>query len=329
MKKSMLLLIFISFTTDSYNQIVKGTVFDKDNKKPVIHASIYFNGTMVGTNTDENGYFILDVSKYPSMPLSVSALGYELVTLSDYSRDKQFVVYLTPKVFELKDVVVSDESLVKKRKANMKVFRSCFLGTTSNGLLSEILNEKEIHFIYDESDAIKAYSSEPLIIENRGLGYKVTFFLEEFEYDRKKDSWFFLGNILFNEDLNIEESLHERYERRRRIAFKGSKMHFFRTLWNTQLDSSGFQITDTKGKILTCEDIVIEADSVNKFLYYPEMLNIYYQTPEQSSFIDFKQDQVYFDKSGFFDALGIIWGGVMARQLIGDWLPYEYSLPEE
>jgi hypothetical protein len=329
MKKSILLLIFICFSIDSYSQIVKGTVLDKDNKKPVTHASIYISGTMVGTNSDDNGLFKLDVSKYLSMPLSISALGYDQVTLAGFSSEEPVVVYMTPKVFELKDVVISGKSLIKARKANLKIFRSCFLGTTPNGLLSNILNEEDIHFKYDESDTVRAYSSKPIIIENKGLGYIVSFFLDEFEYDRRNNCWFFLGNILFNEDLNIDESLKKRYEKRRRNAFLGSKMQFLRALWNNELDSTGFQVSDIKGKNLAYKDIVIIDDDDAKFLWYPEMLVIYYRNSEPAGSIIFKEEKVYFDQSGYFDALNIIWGGKMSRQLIGDWLPYEYILPVE
>jgi hypothetical protein len=327
MKRSILLLIFICCNLNSFNQIVKGTVFDLNNKEPIYHASIYFNGTMTGTNSDENGFFRLDISKHPAMPLSVSALGYDQVTLSGFSLKEPLVVYLSPRVFELKDVVISDKSLVKVRKENMKIFRSCFLGTTSNGLLSDILNGEDIHFIYDMSDTLKAYSIEPIIIENRGLGYTVTFFLDAFEYDRKNESWYFLGNILFSEDLNIDEYLRNRYDRRRRASFMGSKMQFFRALWNDELDSAGFQVNDINGKELTYKDIVIEYDDSTKYLWYPEMLYIYYRNSAPASSINFKEEEVYFDQSGYFDALSILWGGEMSRQLIGDWLPYEYVLP--
>jgi hypothetical protein len=109
----------------------------------------------------------------------------------------------------------------------------------------------------------------------------------------------------------------------------GSKMQFLRALWNNELDSTGFEVKDTNGKALNYEDIVIEEDADTKYLWYPEMLFINYRFSLEPSRIDFKQNPVYFEKSGFFDALNIIWGGQMAKQLIGDWLPYEYIFPEK
>lgn len=328
MKKSIIVFISVLFFLNANGQIIKGNVYDLTDKKPINHASIYFNGTMVGTISDEKGFFKLDVSKYPSMPLSVSALGYDAVTLKGYSSEKPVEIYMTPKIFELKDVVISDKSLAKARKANMSIFRSCFLGKTPNGMLSDILNEEDIHFSYDEGDTLKAYSTRPLIIENRGLGYVVTFFLDEFEYYRRNEGWFFLGTILFNEEINMEESLRKRYEKRRRNAFMGSKMQFFRVLWKNELDSAGFQVKDTSGKILNYSDIVIEDDGIIKYLWYPEILFIHYRTDQSPSSIEFRQDEVFFEESGFFDALGIVWGGQMAKQLIGDWLPYEYTITD-
>jgi len=62
-------------------------------------ATVYFNGTFVGTHSDQNGYFELDISKYKSMPLTVSALGYYTVTISDLSSAKYYRILLVPKVF--------------------------------------------------------------------------------------------------------------------------------------------------------------------------------------------------------------------------------------
>jgi hypothetical protein len=283
----------------------------------------------VGTNSGQDGSFRLDISKYPSMPLSISALGYNIVTLTGFSHNKPVSVYMTPKVFELKDVVVSDQSLVKVRKGYMKLFRSTFLGTTPNGSLSTISNEDDIHFIYDKSDTIKAYAVEPLKIENKGLGYTITFFLDEFEYDRRNDGFFFVGNIFFNEDLNTDESLKQRYEWRRKSAFKGSKMHFLRALWSNELSLNGFWIEDIRGKPIKYEDMITEDEDGNKYLWYQEKLIIYYLKSEPSGFIIFKKDKVYFEKSGFFDAMNLIWGGEIAKKRIADWLPYEYTIPDK
>jgi len=329
MKKSVLLVVFLTFSSYVFCQVIKGTVSDVMDKKPVQFAYVYIGGTMVGTNTDSDGFFKLDISNYPGIPLTISAIGYYQFTLKDYPKSEPVKVFMTPKVVELQEVVVSDKSLARTRKANLKLFRSAFLGSTVNGSLSVISNEDDIHFIYDGSDTLKAYSVEPLRIENRGLGYIVTYFLEEFEYDRKSNSFYFLGNILFDEDLGTDELVRQKIERRRESSYKGSRMHLIRELWNNHLDSTGFQLEDRNGKRVRYIDIVEDDDGTNKYFWYPEKLTVYYRLSEPEGFIYFKDEPVYFDKSGYFDPMNIIWGGNISNQRIGDWLPYEYTLPKE
>ncbi len=329
MKRLVVFVFFIFFSLSAYNQIIKGTVFNKKDKKPVHLASIYFNGTVVGTNSDENGRFELDVSKYPSMPLTVSALGYNTLTLSDFSIEDEMVIYLTSRVFELKEVVVSGKALVWARKANLRLFRQSFLGTTPNALKSRILNEEDIHFIYDQSDTLKAYTSKPLIIENNALGYIITYFLEEFQRDKTNDIFFFNGNILFKEQIKTDTALNIRYERKRKSVYVGSKMQFFRALWNNDLKSASFVIKDTYNKILDYSDIVTVDEGGNKYLKYNGKLFIYHHSTNPVGYITLLTDNVYFDKTGFFDPMNIVWGGLMAKQLIADWLPYDYMPPGE
>lgn len=68
MQKVILLCLLISLSAKAYNQIIKGTIFDNKTKEIVYSASVYINGTSVGTLSDQNGNFKLDISKYRLMP---------------------------------------------------------------------------------------------------------------------------------------------------------------------------------------------------------------------------------------------------------------------
>lgn len=325
MKKSFAFLVFLCTCVNVNCQILSGRIYDARDKTPINFASVYFSGTFTGTHSDQDGYFELDVSEFKSMPLTITALGYDQVSLNGFSFSKPVEINLKRRVFELEEVVVSGENLTRARRSNMQLFRSSFLGTTTNGLLSTIINEEDIHFKYDESDTLKAYASKPIQIENKGLGYTITYFLDKFEFYRNDSTFFFLGNIFFNEDLSTSGSLRQRYEKRRISAFKGSVMHFFRALWNDDLDSNGFWIKDSDGNTIGYSDIVKEDGMHNKYIWYPEMLVIHYKSKEPAGYINFRQNKVLFERSGFFDPVNIIWGGQMIRQRVGDWLPYDYS----
>ncbi len=82
-------------------------------------------------------------------------------------------------------------------------------------------------------DTLKAFALKPILIINKALGYNITYYLDKFEYYKPGNSFFFMGNIIFNED-STKKML---YERRRKNAFLGSRMHFFRALWTDDLNS--------------------------------------------------------------------------------------------
>jgi hypothetical protein len=329
MKKFVLILLLTNFYIVAYNQVIKGTVLENKTRNPIL-ATVYFNGTFAGTQSDLNGNFELDISKNASRPLTISSIGYYSVNLTSFSTNKPLIIYLTPKVYEVKEVVISSKSLVIKRRANLNLFKNVFLGTTANARNCKIINENDITFNYDsDRDTLKAFASKPILLVNRALGYKMTYYLDRFEYSKRDRSMLFTGTLIFNEDLANEETNTRLYERRRKNAYLGSRMHFFRALWANKLTSTGFIVKNSIGNSLFYNDIVEESnpDSQNnciKFLKSREKLSILYYT--KLSYIVFNKGKVDFDKDGFFDKTGlsISWEGEMMDQRVGDMLPYTY-----
>jgi hypothetical protein len=332
MRKIILFLLLINFCPFGYSQIIRGTILDKSDNSKIYSASIYLNGTFIGTLSDSNGNFELDISKNASMPLTISYIGYYSVTLTGFSTDKPLIIYLTPKVYEMNEVVISSKSLARKRRANLNIFKTVFLGTTANAQKCEIQNENDITFNYDsDRDTLKAFASKPILINNKALGYKITYYLDRFEYYKKDSSMLITGSQIFNEDFAIEESHKQLYERRRKNAYLGSRMHFFRALWANDLISAGFEIKDPTGKNLNYNDLVEDSHTDSpgnhtKVLKYTEKLSIRYYT--KISKLVFLKEKVYFDKDGRFDQSGrsVSWEGEMMGQRVGDMLPYTYNI---
>lgn len=306
-------------------QIIKGTILDQKTHNKIPFAYIYFSGTFVGTNSDKNGNFELDISKYPLMPLTISALGYNSVTMNIVTYSKPIIVNLKTKIFELNEVIISDKAHNRGRRENLRLFENAFLGETRNARQCEISNENDIIFM-NTNDTLRAFSVNPIIIDNKALGYKISYFLDEFYYNRRDDSFYFSGNIIFTEDLSTDKTESTVFDSRRRHAYFGSRMHFFRSLWENDLDSSKYVVKNPNLDDLSYTNIVNVEDSMTKYLQYPEDLGICYHTSLPSSYIIFLESEVFFDKSGYFDPSGISWQGEMARRRIADWLPYEYSV---
>jgi hypothetical protein len=327
MKKLFLLLILANHFSFLISQTIQGTILDNKTKEKIAYAAIYISGTFIGTYSDQDGNFKLDISKYSSMPLSISAVGYNSVTLNNFSTDKPLTIYLTPKVYDLNEVIIKAKSLARKRRSNLILFKDIFLGQTYNASQCIILNEKDITFNYGyDKDTLRAYASKPLQIVNNALGYKITFFLDKFEYDKKNRAFNYKGEAFFNEDTILNVTQKQSYDVQRRSSYLGSRMHFFRELWIDNLKSAEFVVQNLSGVDLNYKNLVYEKSSKKKYLTYPGNLIIDYKSKfiESSSIVVFLKDPVFFDPTGYFDASCISWEGDMALQRIGDLLPYEY-----
>jgi hypothetical protein len=326
MKRLPVFFFLTAMSLTTFGQVIRGIVLDKANRDTLSFAMVYINGTFVGTYTDAHGRFALDITGNTGMPLTVSAMGYYSQTYTDYSPSRPLFVFLSPKVVELEEVVISAKANTARRTSNMKVFRREFLGTTSNALDCEILNERDITFNYDsDRDTLKAYALKPIEIHNKALGYKITYFLDKFEYYRSAKTFIFKGSIVFKEDLTGGMDEREAFARKRRYAYLGSRMHFFRSLWRNDLEAQGFNVRNWAYDNLEYDRIVANIDG-RKYFRFSENVGICYFTKMPESTVVFLKDMVYFDEKGYFDPSGISWEGKMATQRIADWLPYEYGI---
>jgi hypothetical protein len=327
MKKLVIFILLFNNIIVAFGQMINGTILDKETGTKIDYATIYLSGTFIGTYSDKNGNFQLNLSKNTSLPLSVSAIGYNSITLNNFSFTKPLTIYLTPKVYNLNEVIINAKSLAHERRANLILFKSVFLGTTSNAKKCEILNENDITFNYEsDKDTLRVYTTKPLQIENKALGYKITYFLDKFEYDRNNKTFLFKGNIIYNEDMTTEASQKKSFEQKRKNAFTGSRMHFFRELWADNLEATGFIVQNQSGVNLQYKQLVVEESDHKKYLSYKENLIITYYSKVNKSHIVFLKNRVFFDGTGYFDPSGISWEGQMAVQRVGDLLPYEYVL---
>jgi hypothetical protein len=135
-----------------------------------------------------------------------------LYTLSDFSIGGPVVILLTPKVYEIGELMISGKDAARRRKANLKAFRNEFLGKSHSARRCKILNEEVILFSYlPEEDTLRAFA------------YKVIYYLDRFEFNKQTSSLYFSGSILYSED----DSTYRRFTRnRRKRAYMGSRMHY-------------------------------------------------------------------------------------------------------
>jgi hypothetical protein len=176
---------------------------------------------------------------------------------------------------------------------------------------------------------LKVTSQNPVLIDNKALGYTITYYLVKFECSVSGISVLYIGNIFFEEDQELKGLKLKNIEKRRRLAYRGSRMHFFRSLWENQLDSNGYKIN---GGLLTYDSLVVETNPGVKYLKNKGTVSVSYysKNPNHSQFI-LKSDSVYFDKWGYFnpEEINWLWPRIWApentlKMRMGDQLPFDY-----
>ena len=325
MKKFFVFLFLMLHLVLLHGQIVTGTVLDKETGEKINYAAVYIDRSFAGTYTDPDGNFRIDVSANRGRPLSVSAIGYYSATIANYSEDEPVIILLTPKVYNLNEVVINAKMKARDRRNDLRIFREIFLGTSYVSRKCRILNDDDITFSTSlNNDTLRAFADNPLYIVNKALGYSITYYLDRFEYDLSDNTFFFKGNIIFKEDLNSKNSRKKSVGNERMRVYTGSRMHFFRELWANNLNESGFVLTDSAKQVFSYADLVTVGDDKKKYLSCNKQLNIDFYLTDEISKLVFLQDRVYFDSTGYFDASAVSWEGRMVGQRIGEELPYEF-----
>jgi hypothetical protein len=108
-KKLLFVLLLLGLYTSAQ---IKGVIKDSISGQPIPYVNIWVDGETIGTTSEENGSFSLDIKE--EKILIFSALGYE----SKKSSSKNEIILLKPKVIELKEVVVASAKKNKTIKVN-------------------------------------------------------------------------------------------------------------------------------------------------------------------------------------------------------------------
>lgn len=113
MKEKRFLSLILFIAAFSLSAQVKGIVKDNSTGEPIPFVNIWVENENIGTTTEIDGTFSINV-KEKDKKLIISVLGYETQTL----KQAEFMnIELTPKLYELNDVVV----LMKKQSKYLEI----------------------------------------------------------------------------------------------------------------------------------------------------------------------------------------------------------------
>jgi hypothetical protein len=225
-------------------QEIKGKIVDdKDNS--LSGATIYFDGSTVGTLSRGDGTFAIEYKEQSNLTLVIRFLGFKTFYLSNPDSKSNYEITLTPKENQLDEVVLDASPFT--REEMLRAFKRDFLGKTKAGRRASILNEDDIRFYYDtEVKSLYASASQPIEVINKELGYKVEFDLVDFisdfyrvSLDKNDQKTNYFGGTSFFENIAEED---RRIKKKRLEAYKGSSMHFFKSLCSGHLEEDKFQL---------------------------------------------------------------------------------------
>jgi hypothetical protein len=242
----ILLFFLLVFSIPALAQhLIKGVVLD-EKQSPVQRASIFLSNTSVGTRTDDHGEFELSVPD-GKFDLIVSCIGYETWNKTIVTSEiiASFTIRLKTKAAELETIVIEPYEKDGWEKWG-RFFLENFIGTSGYATDCRIKNQDVIRFRFSKKDnELKAYASEPLIIENKALGYTITYQMETFSSNFKNYLLLFTGYPFFS-PMKGSEAKQRRWEKKRAEVYYGSLMHFMRSVYRNKIEEEGFQIRALK-----------------------------------------------------------------------------------
>jgi len=237
----ILICMFFPFAVLAQSGVISGVVTSADSKKPLPRASVFLSNSAVGSATNEEGKFILSGIRPGQYTLVVSILGFEQYskTILVGREPVKLDIELTTKPLMLREVVISSSADWKK---NYEAFRKEFIGSDENAKECTIINPHVLNLTYNPTkQVLHADADEFLVVENKALGYRVKFLLNDFNIDH-------ISNIISRqwqqvfEELPGSEAQKKKWHEKREAAYYGSSMHFFRSLYADKLAEEGFQM---------------------------------------------------------------------------------------
>jgi hypothetical protein len=232
---TLLLAPFFVFAQQKYQ--LTGSVVEKGNTA-IPGASVFIEGTTMGTQTDANGHFSLKNIPAGRHRLVASMVGYvpKMVLIDFPGKTSELTFSLeedNKTLAEVRVVGTQDKTWEKQFRA----FEKGFLGESYSKKEVYITNREVVDFTENE-EAFTAKATQPLQIVNKTLGYKITYFMDNFEKTNSLTAYKGLASF---EKLVPEDARQERRWQRNRVeAYEGSMKHFLKALVENRLEEEGF-----------------------------------------------------------------------------------------
>ena len=351
------LIIFLSLCSflgwSQFN--VSGRIVDSATKEPLNGASVYCQNTTIGTSTNREGEFSLQL-KSGGYELIVSYTGYQTRQVNISSADTRIAdIEMIKEEKSLGEVVIKTSNEVKDGWAKYgDFFTGHFIGHTPNAALTSLLNPEVLKFyLLKKSNKLRVLATEPLLIENRALGYTMRYQLDSFIYNYNNNINSYRGFCLYTE-MEGSDSMKAVWEANREKAYYGSKLHFMRSYYDSTVLEEGFMIdlldekNDKKfSRVVDVYDTLYYGalDSTMQVeIWFPRKISVTYakakpepqylkqfklpkDVPIQVSYIDITDAIAIMENGYYYDQKDWINQGYWSWKNLADQLPYDYTPP--
>lgn len=334
-----------------------GVVRDAETGAPLPGAHVFIAASMIGTSTDSTGGFELNRVPLGAHRLYVSMLGYEPATrdmLVQRAATDTLAFQLTPAVLSAGEVTVTAERDTDWYK-RLEKFKRLFIGTSARADRCTLLNPEVLAFETKWWGRFEASARAPLLIENRALGYRIRYHLDEFRASGGTVRWD--GEPFFEPLTPADTAEAAAWATHREEAYAGSMRHFLRALRANRLQEAGFTVyrhpddafRSTSNRFRVRASRLIEpaaSDSISALNFHGRLEIVYRHEHEdarylrwagtyhrrspglQTSHLELNEHPVTVDASGeIVEPYGATVYGHFAFERLADAVPRGYRLP--
>jgi hypothetical protein len=349
-----LLLFFFTIAFMANAQFtISGKIIDSASREPLTGASVYCQNTTIGTATNKQGEFSLEL-KSGGYELVISFTGYQTKQIRINHSDNRITdIEMVKEDKALGEVIIKSSNEVKDGWEKYgSFFLEHFIGTTPNAASTTLKNPEVLKFYFlKKSNKLRVLAAEPLEIDNAALGYKLRYQLDSFIYFYNTDINSYRGFCLFAE-MEGEDSLKKIWAANRQKAYYGSKLHFMRSYYDSTLVEDAWTIDmldeNSTTKFTRVADVYDTTyygalDSTGQIeIWYPRKISITYNkkrpepeylkqfklpknVPIQISYIDMTDAIAIKENGYYYDQKDFINQGYWSWKNLADLLPYDYT----
>ncbi len=348
---------FINSAAAQSSYSITGTVLNEVTGTGMPVASVFAQNTTIGTATDKDGNFTLQLpSGGYDLVFSYTGFKTEITRVSGANSSEKIIIKLKEKEKELEAVsIVSSNEVLDGFAKYGDFFKEEFIGKSINSKSCNIQNPEVLHFFFSKKkNRLKITATEPLLIKNLALGYNIRYSLDSFTHEYKTEVSTFTGFPLY-EKMLVDSITTLQWQQARAIAFKGSTLHFMRSLYNKDLKIDSFNVqfiitANGKEEALKLKDVYAalnyeKDDSTQTVEIMPNQPNVgilYLAAKPSVAFLsenknepkDFRfsilifkpTESIVIEQNGYFyDQNDISISGYWSWEKIADQLPYDYK----